>query len=186
MNTEDQEFRPSSVNDVGIGIEAHDDELKKLSEYFEKSRAEIQKVSWNKIKTLAIKISLIQKTHFSLMQKVDSLLTFEIPIKIVEPKEKNAVNPLKPVDAGAKSKQEKEASLNFLPIDLETASVLRELTIGNCVHSFSADWKRAKFVFRTEEDLSYGLFSEKVRKKKPSFLILTVDKRKQRLILEIY
>ena len=40
--------RPSSVNDIGIGFEVSDAELKKLSEYFEKSRAEIQKVCMKK------------------------------------------------------------------------------------------------------------------------------------------
>jgi hypothetical protein len=38
--------RPSSVNDIGLAVEGVSDaELKKLSEYFEKSRAEIQKVT---------------------------------------------------------------------------------------------------------------------------------------------
>ena len=41
--------------------------------------------------------------------------------------------------------------------------MLREMTIGSCVHAFSNDWRRAKFVFRDENsELSYGLLSEKV------------------------
>jgi preprotein translocase subunit SecE len=38
------DLRPSSVNDIVLD-EVNDTELKKLSEYFEKSRAEIQKVT---------------------------------------------------------------------------------------------------------------------------------------------
>jgi hypothetical protein len=68
---------------------------------------------------------------------------------------------VKTEDAVSKLKLQAKASPVAIPIDLETASVLRELTIGNCVHSFSNDWKRAKFVFRQEEGVSYGLSCEK-------------------------
>lgn len=122
----DIEDRSSSVTD--IRIEVTDDELKELSNYFLKSKDEIQK-------------------------KVDSLLALEIPM--ISPRlAKQEVSPT--------PKTVKKENLNGTPIDLNTATILRELTVGSCVHSFSNDWRRAKLVFREENnELSYGLLSEK-------------------------
>ncbi len=93
---------------------------------------------------------------------MDSLLNIEIP-KFDSQPSKNSFTVVKTEDAVSKLKlQSARASPVAMPIDLETASLLRELTVGNCVHSFSNDWKRAKLVFRHEEGLSYGLLCEKV------------------------
>ena len=40
---------------------------------------------------------------------------------------------------------------------------MRELSVGSCVHAFSQEWKRAKLIFRDENnELTYGLCAEKV------------------------
>ena len=57
--------------------------------------------------------------------------------------------------------KDNKAEIYGKPIDLETACVLKELTTGSCIHSLSSEWKKAKFAFRNEEDLSYGLLCEK-------------------------
>jgi hypothetical protein len=41
--------------------------------------------------------------------------------------------------------------------------MLRKFTVGSCVHSFSDQWRRARFVFREENsEMPYGLWSDKV------------------------
>jgi hypothetical protein len=49
----DDDVRPSSVNDIMLD-EVNDVELKKLSEYFEKSSAEIQKVKYIGLDTMIL------------------------------------------------------------------------------------------------------------------------------------
>ncbi len=93
------------------------------------------------------------------------MLNIEIPLGIIESELRNTAtrNLLKSEDGLVKfSLKDNKVEIYGKPVDLETACVLKELTIGNCVHSFSNDWKKANFMFRNEEDLNYGLSCEKV------------------------
>lgn len=77
------------------------------------------------------------------------------------------IKSLKPVrsDSSLKPNESEKAGVKSTPISLELATSLREMTVGSCVHAFSNDWRRAKFMFRDENsELPYGLFAEKVKK----------------------
>ncbi|CAF0710078.1 unnamed protein product [Brachionus calyciflorus] len=125
------DIRISSVTSMRPEDELNNDEIKKLSEYFEKSREEIQK-------------------------KVNSLLNFDFNAHVNRNMAKSASSNSLKTDNGKLNVK------NYKPIDLETATNLRELTIGSIVHTFSNEWRRAKFTYRTGcDDLIYGLISEK-------------------------
>lgn len=152
IDFEDDE-RASSVTDIRIdasskigmrGDEGNNDnesknsdvtpeDLRKLSEYFQKSKEEIQK-------------------------KVDSLLNIEFPLKTPKASLTN-----ESVDPRLALKSATEKNYKGKPITLEIATALRELSVGSCVHSFSQEWKRAKVIFRdaNSSDLTYGLCAEK-------------------------
>lgn len=130
----DAASKMSFVNDENRDTPNENDEfdIKKLSEYFQKSRDEIQK-------------------------KVDSLLTFEMTVK-----ENKSVTTEDVNTNTSPSKTSEKFVSKGKPINLETATALRELSVGSCVHSFSQEWKRAKILFRDENnELTYGLCSEK-------------------------
>ena len=112
---EEDANRSSSVND--IRIEITDDEIKKLSQYFQNSRDEIQKVFFF-FHSFWKDISLF-KLVFLFEQKVDSLLAIEIPApkKIIK-------SPSSEKDLNSKSKSQQGALIGK-PIDLETATVFR-------------------------------------------------------------
>ncbi|RNA13417.1 hypothetical protein BpHYR1_030217 [Brachionus plicatilis] len=87
-----------------------------------------------------------------IQKKVNSLLNFDFTAHIA----KSASS------ASLKSENGKNVSNNFKPIDFQTATALRQLTVGSKVYTLSKEWTRAKLIFRSGcEDFIYGLCSEK-------------------------
>ena len=83
------------------------------------------------------------------------MLALEIPVKSLKPIRS---------DSNLKPNEAEKSGVKCVPISLELATSLREMTVGSCVHAFSNDWRRAKFIFREESsELPYGLYVEKVK-----------------------